>query len=81
VLWAWAAAQYPHLLTPGLTIGQAAATRPVLTATLASQAVGAVLLIPSLAWLYVLFQRTVPPSAARPAPPGARPGPSAASAE
>ena len=76
VLWAWAAAQYPHLLTPGLTIGQAAATRAVLTATLASLAAGAVLLVPSLAWLYVLFQRGAPQPG-----PGARPGPPAASAE
>jgi hypothetical protein len=29
----------------------------VLLATLVSLAVGAVLLIPSLAWLYVMFQR------------------------
>jgi cytochrome d ubiquinol oxidase subunit II len=71
VLWAWAAAPYPHLLTPGLTISQAAANRAVLTATLASLAVGAVLLVPSLAWLYVLFQRPAP----------ARPGPGAAHAE
>jgi cytochrome d ubiquinol oxidase subunit II len=58
VLWAWAAAQYPNLLTPGLTIGAAAADRPVLIATLTSLAVGAVLLVPSLAWLYLLFQRS-----------------------
>jgi len=58
VLWAWAAAQYPRLLQPGLTISQAAATRPVLLATLISLAVGAVLLIPSLTWLYLLFQRS-----------------------
>jgi cytochrome bd ubiquinol oxidase subunit II len=58
VLWAWAAAQYPHLLSPGLTITRAAAQRSVLIATLISLGVGAVLLAPSLAWLYVLFQRT-----------------------
>ncbi|HEY2443299.1 MAG TPA: cytochrome d ubiquinol oxidase subunit II [Streptosporangiaceae bacterium] len=58
VLWAWATAQYPDLLGPGLTIGRAAANRSVLVATLVSLAVGAVLLIPSLAWLYILFQRS-----------------------
>jgi cytochrome bd ubiquinol oxidase subunit II len=58
VLGAWAAAQYPNLLTPGLTIGAAAADRPVLVATLTSLAVGAALLVPSLAWLYLLFQRS-----------------------
>ncbi|HEY7145852.1 MAG TPA: cytochrome d ubiquinol oxidase subunit II [Streptosporangiaceae bacterium] len=58
VLWAWAAAQYPDLLTPGLTISAAAATRPVLTATAVSLAVGAVLVVPALAWLYLLSQRS-----------------------
>jgi cytochrome d ubiquinol oxidase subunit II len=57
VLWAWAAAQYPHLLDPGTTIAQAAATHSVLQATLISLGIGAVVLVPSLTWLYVLFQR------------------------
>jgi cytochrome d ubiquinol oxidase subunit II len=57
VLWAWGAAQYPTLLQPDLTITAAAATRPVLTATLISLGVGAVLLVPSLIWLYAIFQR------------------------
>ena len=63
VLWAWAAAQYPPLLGPGTTITQAAATRPVLQATLISLGIGAVLVVPSLTWLYVLFQRQNPSSA------------------
>lgn len=58
VLWAWALAQYPNLLNPGLTIGGAAADRPVLVATIVSLGIGAVLIIPSLAWLYLLFQRS-----------------------
>jgi len=57
VLWAWALAQYPHLLEPSLTIAAAAATHEVLVATAISMGVGAVILIPSLAWLYTLFQR------------------------
>jgi len=60
VLWAWALAQYPQLLNPGLTISQAAATRAVLGATAISLGAGAVLLVPSLAWLYLLFQRSAP---------------------
>ena len=56
-LWAWADAQYPHLLNPGLTVSDAAAASTTLQATLISLAVGAVLLLPSLAWLYMLFQR------------------------
>lgn len=58
VLWAWAAAQYPRLLDPGLTISQAAANHAVLLATLVSLGAGAVLLVPSLTWLYILFQRS-----------------------
>ena len=57
VLVAWAAAQYPHLLQADVTVSQAAATDSVLRAVLLSLAVGAVLLVPSLAWLYILFQR------------------------
>lgn len=60
VVWAWAVAQYPHLLGPGLTISMAAATSSVLKATFISLVVGAVLLVPSLVWLYVLFQRPPP---------------------
>ena len=57
VIWAWAVAQYPFLLQQRLTITAAAATQSVLLATLICLAVGAVLLLPSLAWLYVTFQR------------------------
>jgi cytochrome d ubiquinol oxidase subunit II len=57
VIWGWAAAQYPYLLQPRLTIAAAAATRSVLLATLIALIVGAVLLIPSLTWLYLIFQR------------------------
>jgi cytochrome d ubiquinol oxidase subunit II len=57
VIWAWAAAQYPYLLQSRLTIAGAAAARSVLLATLVSLGVGAVLLVPSLGWLYVIFQR------------------------
>ena len=64
VLWGWGAAQYPHLLAaaPGLTVGQAAAGRATLQATLISAGVGIALLAPSLAWLFLLFQRGKPVS-------------------
>jgi cytochrome d ubiquinol oxidase subunit II len=58
VLWAWALAQYPHLLGANLTIRNAASTRSVLQATVISLGVGALLFIPPLIWLYVLFQRS-----------------------
>ncbi|MGH3784760.1 MAG: cytochrome d ubiquinol oxidase subunit II [Pseudonocardiaceae bacterium] len=57
VLWGWALAQYPYLLQPDITITASASTPAVLSATLISLAVGAALLIPSLLWLFLLFQR------------------------
>jgi cytochrome bd ubiquinol oxidase subunit II len=63
VLWAWGAAQYPHLLLPGLTVPGAAAPHATLSAVLICTAIGGGLVIPSLAWLFVLFQR--PPVAGR----------------
>jgi cytochrome d ubiquinol oxidase subunit II len=60
VLWGWAAAQYPHLISPGITITHGAATHSVLQATIISLGVGAVVLVPSLTLLYILFQRHTP---------------------
>ena len=57
VVWGWAVGQYPYLLEGTVTIEQAAAGRAVLQALLGSIAAGALLVIPSLVWLYVLFQR------------------------
>jgi cytochrome d ubiquinol oxidase subunit II len=54
VLWAWAVAQYPDLLPPHLTISRAAANHSVLVAMLICLAAGAVILIPSVVWLYVI---------------------------
>ncbi|WP_245681644.1 cytochrome d ubiquinol oxidase subunit II [Actinomadura kijaniata] len=56
LLWGWGLGQYPRLL-PGVDIDDAAATDAVLGASLAALAVGAVLLLPSLWWLYATFQR------------------------
>jgi cytochrome d ubiquinol oxidase subunit II len=62
VLWAWGAAQYPYLLAPGatrpgLTVAGGAAPGATLAATIICSAIGGALVIPSLAWLLVLFQR------------------------
>ncbi len=61
VLWGWALAQYPYLLPPpataDATITASAATPAVLSATLIALAVGAALFVPSLLWLFLLFQR------------------------
>jgi cytochrome d ubiquinol oxidase subunit II len=63
VVWGWAAAQYPYLLQPSLTIDAAAAPRSTLTAMLVSLIVGGAILLPALVYLYTLFQRT--PAAGR----------------
>jgi cytochrome d ubiquinol oxidase subunit II len=56
VIAGWAAAQSPELL-PGLTVAEAAAGRSTLIATIVGVAVGAVVLVPSLAVLYSLVLR------------------------
>ena len=58
IIWGWAAAQYPYLLQPQLTIAAAAAPEATLRAMLISLVVGAALLVPSLVFLFALFQRT-----------------------
>jgi cytochrome d ubiquinol oxidase subunit II len=57
ILWSWGAAEYPLMLPPGTTVQTAAADSSVLAATLLALAGGALLLFPSLLWLYALFQR------------------------
>lgn len=64
ILLGWAVAQYPYLLLPYLTIDQAARGRPTLVATTVALAVGTVILVPALVYMYALFQR---PPASRPA--------------
>jgi cytochrome bd ubiquinol oxidase subunit II len=55
LLWGWGLGQYPELL-PGISIADAAATDAVLAASLGALGVGALLLVPSLWWLYATFQ-------------------------
>jgi cytochrome d ubiquinol oxidase subunit II len=57
ILVGWAVSQYPYLLPPTRTVDQAAAGRPTLLALLIALSVGAVVLVPALAYLYTLFQR------------------------
>jgi cytochrome d ubiquinol oxidase subunit II len=64
ILVGWAVAQYPYLLLPELTIEEAAAGRPTLVAVLVALVAGAVVLIPALLYLYVLFQRGPLPASA-----------------
>ena len=60
ILVGWAAAQYPYVLPPTLTIEEAARGRATLVAMLVSLVVGSLLLVPSLYYLYSLFQRGEP---------------------
>ncbi len=55
LLWGWGVGQYPELL-PGVSLADAAATDAVLAASLGALGVGALLLVPSLWWLYATFQ-------------------------
>ncbi|GII21488.1 cytochrome d ubiquinol oxidase subunit II [Planosporangium mesophilum] len=62
LLWGWGAAQYPVLLYPDLTVDRAAASPVVLHAVLGVVAASSVLLIPSLIWLFFMFQRAEEPA-------------------
>jgi cytochrome d ubiquinol oxidase subunit II len=57
ILVGWALGQYPYLLLPALTVDEAASGRATLLALLIALAVGAVILVPALGYLYTLFQR------------------------
>jgi len=50
----WAAAQEPYLLPPSLTVSEAAAPDATLAALLIASALGMLLLIPALIWLFRL---------------------------
>lgn len=56
LLWSWGVGQYPFVL-PGLTLAEASATESVLAANSIAVAVAGILVLPSLWWLYVIFQR------------------------
>ncbi|MGH4009540.1 MAG: cytochrome d ubiquinol oxidase subunit II, partial [Pseudonocardiaceae bacterium] len=58
VIWGWAVAQYPYVLQPELTVQAAAAPETTLRAMLIILVVGAALLVPSLVFLFTLFQRS-----------------------
>ena len=59
ILWGWAMAQYPFLLPPGFTIASTAAPETTLRLTLVVLAIGGVVLLPSLWYLFQIF-KTVP---------------------
>jgi cytochrome bd ubiquinol oxidase subunit II len=57
VVWGWFAAQHPYLLPTSLTIEEAAGASASLTTVIVVFGIAAVLILPSLALLYVLSQR------------------------
>jgi len=57
ILWGWALGQYPYLVPPTVTIAEAAAPPLTLTLVLWALAGGALVLFPSLAYLFRVFKR------------------------
>jgi cytochrome d ubiquinol oxidase subunit II len=55
ILWGWALAQYPYAIRPHLTLMDAAAPANVQVLVLQVLGVGAVVLIPSLLYLFTIF--------------------------
>ena len=62
ILWGWMFAQFPFLIPPTLTIFDAAASPATLRAFVGAVAVGFVVLIPSLWYLYAVFRRSAHPA-------------------
>jgi cytochrome d ubiquinol oxidase subunit II len=56
LVWGWALAQYPYVVPPDLTIVATAAPRITLTLVLVGLAGGAVVLVPSLYYLFRVFK-------------------------
>jgi cytochrome d ubiquinol oxidase subunit II len=59
VIWGWGAAQYPYLLPQTLTIEQGAGASATLTAVLVVFGIAVVVVLPSLAVLFTLDQRSL----------------------
>jgi cytochrome d ubiquinol oxidase subunit II len=58
ILWGWGLAQYPYLLPPDLTIAAAAAPAVTLELVLGAVGLGALVLFPSLYYLFKIFKGT-----------------------
>ena len=57
ILWGWALSQYPYVLPPDLTIAAAAAPAVTLRLALGALGLGAVVLLPSLFYLFRVFKK------------------------
>jgi cytochrome d ubiquinol oxidase subunit II len=56
VLWGWGAAQWPHLILPDLTAGDAAAPAATLRMVVVGYLIGGAILLPSLLALFRVFK-------------------------
>ena len=65
ILWGWALSQYPYILPADLSIANAAAPAATLRLVLAALVAGAVLLLPSLYYLFRIFKMGNPSSVNR----------------
>ena len=59
VIWGWGAAQYPYLLPETLTIEEGAGASETLTAVLVVFGIAVVVVLPALALLFTLDQRSL----------------------
>jgi len=57
ILVGWGLAQFPHLVAPDVTIQNAAAPQSTLKLLLLALGAGAVVLLPSLLYLFQIFKR------------------------
>ena len=62
IMWGWAFSQYPDLVKPGLSIYDAAAPRLTLQLLLIVLALGSVVLLPSLYYLFRVFHKVGGPA-------------------
>jgi cytochrome bd ubiquinol oxidase subunit II len=60
ILWGWALSQYPYILPPDLSVADARAPAATLRLVVAALAVGAVVLLPSLYYLFRIFKKGHP---------------------
>jgi len=65
ILWGWALSQYPYILPPDLSIASGAAPAATLRLVLGVVALGAVVLLPSLYYLFRIFKMGNPSSVNR----------------
>ena len=73
VIWGWGVAQHPYLLPKSLTISAGAADNETLIGVLIVFGVAVVVVVPALAFLYTLTQRSVVGGEAPTRAPGSEP--------